>query len=55
MTAIFKDKYGAFSVDHVEIIQYDKKRNTWIVFFNSFENGGKQEYKNTELETITKD
>ena len=55
MTAIFRDKYGAFAVDHVEIIQYDKERNTWIVFFDSFENGGKEEYAETELEMIVKD
>lgn len=52
MTAVFKDKYGAFSVDHVEIIQYDKKRNIWIVFF---EGDGKEEYTETEIERIIKD
>ena len=55
MQAIFRDKYGVFSVDHVEIIQYDKERNVWIVFFDSFENGGKEEYAETELEMIVKD
>ena len=52
MTAVFKDKYGLFSVDHVEIIQYDKERNTWIVFF---EGDGKEEYTETKIERIIKD
>lgn len=51
MQVIFRDKYGIFSVDHVEMVQYNKKENKWIVFF---EGDGKEEYAETELEMIVK-
>lgn len=49
MQAIFCDKYGVFSVDRVEMVQYNKEENKWIVFF---EGDGKEEYAETELEMI---
>lgn len=52
MQAIFRDKYGVFSVDRVEMVQYNKEENKWIVFF---EGDGKEEYVETELEMIVKD
>ena len=51
MQVIFRDKFGMFSVDHVEMVQYCKEENKWVVFF---ENDGKEEYIETELETVIK-
>ena len=52
MQAIFRDKCGTFSVGRVEMVQYNKEENKWIVFF---EGDGKEEYVETELEMIIKD
>lgn len=52
MTAVFRDKQGSFVVNGVEMIQYDKTENKWVVFF---EDDGKEEYTETELERIMKD
>lgn len=41
MTAIFRDSMGTFSVDHVEMMQYNAKENKWLVFFND----GQEEYE----------
>lgn len=54
MTAIFRDSPGVFAVDHVETIQYSVQENKWLVFFDSFDNGGMQEYS-AQLDSVTQD
>lgn len=52
MTAIFRDKYGSFQVTNIEIMQWDDDEKKWVVFFDY---DGKEEYYETQLETVMKD
>lgn len=54
MTAVFRDNLGIFVIDNIDIIE-NNGINKWLVFFNTFYDGGMEEYEGELLRIVDKE